>query len=136
MGRNYTDKVLVDDERSGAYRMQRTYDGCNAKGERLVLEFTKGINPHTKGCLPKLWLKEGFTDHELESWWIVSTYVYQGKDCYGRYNPTVKHSQGWPSSVLDFDWVLEATQENLEKLAREVERRMFNAEGEAGRNVA
>ena len=45
--------------------------------------------------------------------------------CYGRYGFT-KTSEDGLRPVIDFDWIFEATAENLEKLVKEMLRR-FNA---------
>lgn len=129
----YTDKVLVDDAKHGVYRMLRSYKDRNSLGERVEIEFSKCTNPHTKHSMPRMWHKNGWTDSELESWWHIDTFVYRDdawETCYGGYNPTIKRAQGRKGPQIDFDWVLEATLENLAKLTREIERRAFGKAGD------
>lgn len=100
------------------------------KGERLVVELCVNENPGgDKSSIPALWHKHGYTPTELSDWWSVQTYVYDAEgNCYGRYNPTIKREEA--RSVIDFDWMLPATEANREKILREIERRAFGEGGE------
>lgn len=62
--------------------------------------------------------EKGFIDKEPETWWGVQTYVTdrQGR-CSGKYNPTTKDGK------LNFEWLLEATEENRQKIIDEIYRR-------------
>ena len=65
-----------------------------------------------------MWKRKGFIDKEPETWWGVQTYVTdrQGR-CSGKYNPTTKDGK------LNFEWLLEATEENRQKIIDEIYRR-------------
>ena len=105
-------------------RLVRTWHEPNAKGETIVVDFTRCEGGCEKGSLPRLWKKAGYIDRVLETWWSVDVYCYDGRGgCRSRYNPTVKPGGG--GYVLDFDWVLEGTPENMEAISREIERRAF-----------
>lgn len=107
----------------------------NAKGETLTIELTKWEDdPNCKNSNPKLWKKEGYTDRVLEAYWSINTYVRDTEDaCYGRYNP--QHTAEYDSetdsmrSVINFDWMFEATEENKEKLINEVYNLFSSAQG-------
>ena len=102
------------------------YPTLNKKEERLVLEVNCCYNEKSPNCLPVLWYKNGWTDRLILNYWSVRPYVYEKNgDCYGRYD-FVKPSEDGKRRVIDFDWLLEATTENLEKLVVEMLRR-FNA---------
>ena len=82
------------------------------------MEFHKNENTHGKHSLPTMWKRKGFIDKEPETWWGVQTYVtdLQGR-CSGKYNPTTKDGK------LNFEWLLEATEENQQKIIDEIYRR-------------
>ena len=95
-----------------------TFADRNALGEEIVVEFRKNENTHGKHSLPAMWKRKGFIDKEPETWWGVQTYVTdrQGR-CSGKYNPTTKDGK------LNFEWLLEATEENRQKIIDEIYRR-------------
>ena len=103
------------------------YPTRNKKGERLVIEVNCCYNTKTKRSLPVLWFKNGWTDKLILNYWSVRHYVYdKDGNCYGKYD-FVKLSEDGKSRVIDFDWIFEATTENLEKLVKESLRRFTNA---------
>lgn len=119
------DRVKVEEIAEGR-RLLYTFSEKNEKGELIQVELSK-CKPDNKSdsSLPRLWAKNGFIDRVLESYWYVDTYVTEENgNCYRRYNPTVIKG----TTKLDFDWVIEATEENLIKLLEEVERRAFGVE--------
>lgn len=95
-----------------------TFADRNALGEEIIVEFRKNENTHGKHSLPAMWKRKGFIDKEPETWWGVQTYVTdrQGR-CSGKYNPTTKDGK------LNFEWLLEATEENQQKIIDEIYRR-------------
>lgn len=102
------------------------YEELTPRGERIVVELCRCENPDAsdKKTLPYLWHKHGYTPTVLDDWWSVQVYAYDSEgNCWGRYNPTEKHDV--PRPVIDFDWLLPATDANREKLLREIERRAF-----------
>lgn len=87
-------------------------------GVKQYLEDEDNENTHGKHSLPAMWKRKGFIDKEPETWWGVQTYVTdrQGR-CSGKYNPTTKDGK------LNFEWLLEATEENRQKIIDEIYRR-------------
>lgn len=98
----------------------------NAKGERLVIEISKNKDNDSKNSIPKLWHKNGYTDKVLGEYWSIQTYVRDTEgNCFGRYNPQHKINK----CEINFDWMLEATDQNLQKLIDEVYRLFYTAQG-------
>ncbi len=109
------------DERQGT-RIRRTFSARSARGEEIVVDFSRSVNDHGRYALPRRWREAGLIDREPETWWSVTVYAEDEEgNCRGRYNPTEK--PGGYGRVWDFEWLMEATEENLEKLSREIERR-------------
>lgn len=103
-----------------AARRDYTATAPTANGERLVVELIRCEDSGGRNSLPALWVKAGYTQERLHSYWAVSTYATeQDGSCWGRYNPTVKAG----TNHLDFDWVLPATEENAERILAEIARR-------------
>ena len=95
----------------------------NWRGEKLRLWISKCTDNDNINSLPKLWHRNGETKTVLPTYWSVKTYCFDEKgNCYGEYNPTVKIYESGKRLVLNFDWMLEATEENKEKLIKEVYR--------------
>ena len=104
------------------------FEGKNKKDESVLLV----IERCPDGCMP-LWVKQKIFDKPF-AWWHISTYVTD-KDNYtwGRYNPqnkseVIKDSKGktvLSHNIVDFDWVLSATEENRQKIIAEVSKRAF-----------
>ena len=108
-----------------------TFTEPNAKGEKLVIELSHCTNSGGSHALPVLWKKNGYIDRVLETYWSIETYVKDTENnSYGRYNPQSKLSEDGKRSVIDFDWMFEATEENKEKLLNEVFRLFSTATGE------
>ncbi len=115
-------------ENRSKYTELITFDELNIKGEKIQLEIVKCTNPGGIHALPYLWKKNGFTDKILDTWLSIDTYATEdgGKgSCWGRYNPQIRLSDDGKRHVINFDWMLEATEENREKLIAEVERLAF-----------
>ncbi len=118
-------KIEIEEMAKGT-RWYVTFEERNAKGEQILAEFTKCTNPGTKNSLPYLWKKNGFIDRILESWWGVQVYVTDEEGrCRGAYNPTNKSSEDGMRQVINFKWMLEATDQNAKKLLEEIERQAF-----------
>lgn len=114
-----------------------SYKNKNHKGETMTVELNRcEPDNSSKKSLPNLWKKHGYMDRVLESYWILSVYIYDEDGCWGRYNPQTKPYTRYDGKgkcvesryVLDFDWVFEATQENAMKLLNKVERRFLKGE--------
>ncbi len=64
------------------------------------------------GSLPELWYKAGYTDKILNRYICISTYCTDEKgNCVGHFNPQTNNQ-----SKINFDYMLESTEENLNKL--------------------
>lgn len=99
------------------------YPAQNKHGERLVIEVNCCYNDETPHSLPVLWYKNGWTDKLILNFWSVNSYVYDKEgNCFGKYDFT-KTSEDGRRRVIDFDWLLDATIENLEKMVAEMLRR-------------
>lgn len=97
----------------------------NAKGERLLVEVEKIIvNLEDKKEAMNLWKKEGVIKNAFPTWWSIHNYVHDTEgNGFEAYNPTVK------GSTLNFDWMLEAIEENLNLILEEVYSRFMAAFG-------
>lgn len=110
----------------------------NAIGEKIILEVIKcvynGTAKDDKKSLPYLWMEHGYIDRILESYWFINTYVTDTEgNCLGKYNPQVTGKDTSETemlhSVINFDWMFEATEENKEKIFDEVYRLFSTATG-------
>lgn len=103
----------------------------NKKGETLLIEICKCNNLGGNNSLPHLWHKKGYINRELETYWSIDSCITDTEgNCWGAYNPQVKLSEDEKRHVINFDWMFEATDENLQKLIDEVFRLFSTAEGE------
>lgn len=119
-------------------------------GGRLIVDITE-VHPDnsSKHSLPRLWKEHGYLPHVLNSYLSVNTYAEDADGrCWGKFNPQIapvgtKIVKVWvcdslytgaghyeektvpDSPKLDFQWMLEATPENREKILQEIERRAF-----------
>lgn len=113
--------------------------GENKSGEKL--QATIACVSHdlkNKNSLMNLWLKNGWLERPLKSHWHIDTYVKDAEGNYSRkYNPqnclyrqvSKKTGKIILSNIrIDFDWILEANDENLKKIIDEIERRFINEE--------
>ena len=106
--------------------------GKSAKQETMVIELIHCENPGGKNSLPYLWWKAGYTDKIMETYLSVRTYVHDSEyGCYGSYNPQSKHSEDGKRQVINFDWLLEDTEENEKKLIEECIKRFEAATGKS-----
>lgn len=105
----------------------------NKKNESLTIELLLCKNDQSyKKSLPNLWYQKGYTDRVLETYWSVNTYVKDSEGySWGCYNPQVKRSEDQNRMVINFDWMLEGTEENKEKIINEVYRIFSEATGKS-----
>ena len=116
--RNHETVVMVDNKY--AYRELNIFDGENKNGERIDVELSR-INAEGSSIMNS-WVKNGYIPKALPTWWSITVYVTdKDGNCYGRYNP-----QELPEShKINFNWVLEGTEENRIKILEEIERLAF-----------
>lgn len=102
-----------------------TFSTTTKNGETLLIEINKGEDDGSKHSLMSMWVKKNKLEKALPTWWNVDTYTTDTNgNCYGcMYNPTVK--RGGAGYVIGFDWMLEATEENMLKLINEIAREAF-----------
>lgn len=115
-------------EKFGKSRELVTFEELNAKGEKIQLELVRCENSGGSNSLPALWKKAGHIDRVLETWWSIDVYATEDEGegaCWGLYNPQEKEAEDRKRHVINFDWMLEATEENRQKLIEEVERLAF-----------
>ena len=89
--------------------------GKNAKQETMTIEIVHCENPGGKNSLPYSWYKNGWTNKVMETYICCHTYVHDSENgCYGGYNVTEKYDG--KRNVINFDWLLEDTEENRKKI--------------------
>lgn len=91
----------------------------NKKGEDVKIEMTRVYtDPKDKKSLPNLWKKHGYTKKNLTNYLCVDTFVTDKEgNCTRKYNPQAdKKNPG----KINFNYMLEATEANEEKLLKKV----------------
>lgn len=104
--------------------MRQIYKFTNKKGESVEVWLTSTAHDSkNKHDLMNLWLKNGYLDEFIHETLVIETYV-TGQDgvCHGYYNPSINYQ----THKLCFDWVLENTEENINRILNEI-KRMANA---------
>ena len=113
-------------KKMGEHRFFYEFLEKNKKGEKIVVEVTECYSNCEKDSLPFLWKKHGFTNKLYYSYYSIDTFVTdKNGDCRMKYNPTVKLSDDKKRYVINFDWELEVSDENLEKILAEIKRLAF-----------
>lgn len=108
-------------------RTRYSFERKNIKGERIVVELTR-INCSDHNFM-ELWVKHGYMKRMLPDYWNIDVYVHDREGyCWGRYNPQIRKD----TRKINFDWILEATEENKEKILEEVKRRAYSVGGTRG----
>lgn len=118
----------------GEFTESYKYEDVNSLGETLEVDITLCTDPGGKKSLPALWQKAGHTSKRLLTWWSVSVMVTSPDGaCRRDYNPQTvikekihKGKVVGCQPIINFEWLLEATEENKTKLLQEVERRFLN----------
>ena len=113
-------------KKMGDHRFFYEFLEKNKKGEKIVVEVTECYSNCEKDSLPFLWKEHGFTKKLYKSYLCADVYVTDEEgNCYRKYNPTVKPSDDGKRYVINFDWMLEVSDENIEKILKEVNRLAF-----------
>lgn len=98
------------------------FNDRNSKDERIQVEFVKIENDH-KGHFINIWYERGLIKEKFKNYWNVIVYSYDKEgNCYGRYNPQILPH----GTKINFDWVLEATEENKECILHEIIKRAYD----------
>lgn len=105
-------------EEQGKARTRYTLNGTNKIGGTTIIDLMKCEPDNTsKHSLPVLWEKNGFIDRILPNYWSVEVFAYDDKgSCWGKFNPQVIPGK----NKINFEWMLEATEDNRQKLLNEV----------------
>lgn len=104
----------------------------NAKQKTMQIWIDVCENPGGTNSLPYLWWKNGWTDRILEKYLYVDVSVEDSEgNCRHGYNPQHKRSDDGKRTVINFDWMLEATEENKQKIIDECINRFASAKGKS-----
>lgn len=100
-------KLITKTETMGARRIYHV-------GERFQIEvITCEHDKNNKHDMMNIWKKAGYIKDFLPTHLAVSTYYTDiDGNCWGYYNITEKRSDDGRRNVIDFDYMLEATEEN------------------------
>lgn len=124
----YTTDVINDNPK--AYREVIRFKALTPAGEHVAAELARVDG---NSLIMARWIRDRRLPAFLPSWWSVTVYATD-KDgtCKGKYNPQQEKApvmyfktQIGAHSVMNFDWVLEATEENKHKIINEIERLAF-----------
>jgi len=90
-------------------------------GDNFIIEVIKCDHDLTrKNDLMNLWKKAGFISKKLDTHISIHTYFTDcNNNCYGWYNITEKRSEDGKRNVVDFDYLYEWNEENINKLVAE-----------------
>ncbi len=112
-------RKLYTVETVAANRSFYSFVDKTAAGERLEVFLTAIYNDSkAKNSLPVLWERHGYTPKRLCSYFVVDVYATDEKgNCRGKYNPTID-----ADGKLNFEWVLEVSEENRIKILNEIYR--------------
>lgn len=106
----------------------------NGRAIRELLTFSDLTKAGGKHALPVLWAREGWKASVLPTWWSVDVYAREdggAGTCWGRYNPTEREDPETGRRVLNWPYILEATEENKLAILAEIFRRAYGEEGDA-----
>ena len=86
----------------------------NKLGENLTVEISETYPNNTStNSLPNLWKQHGFTNKLYDNYLNVDCYVTdKNGTCWGKYNPTEKLADDKKRNVINFDYMLEVSEEN------------------------
>lgn len=100
-------------------RTRYTYIEKNNCGESLIIEL---IHCEANTKIAKIWKEKGYIKEDLKSWVSIETYVIdKNGSCLGKYNPQILRN----THKINFEWVIEDTEENREKIIDEILKRFY-----------
>ena len=113
--------------------IRKMWETTTRKGNKIIIETMRTEHdPKFKNDLMHMWVKRGFVKEFMETTLHIQTHYYADDGhCYGLYNPQVHYDQ--KQRTINFDYLLEATEENELFLIKEVLRLANQAELENGR---
>lgn len=117
-------------KKMGENRFYYEFEKKNNKGESMLIEITKSYyDTKSKNSLPVLWKKHGYTNKVYDNCLHAHCYCTDSDgNCWERYNPTIKLSDDGCRNVINFDWLLEVSDENINKLINEISNRFYGKE--------
>lgn len=123
----------VEDLTHGGYAHRYRGTFTNKRGERVLMEISGWDHDRAiKRDTMNLWLKAGYMKEFIACSLSCRTYVTFDnngyEECREWYNPTIKLAENKKRMVMDFEWVLPFSAENIKKLIAEVMRRSENQE--------
>jgi len=86
------------------------------EGETLTVEVSIVTNPKVRNSLTELWHKNKYTSKILDNFWFITVFTENESGSYRKYNPIIKEKD----NKINFDWILEATEENLNSILNEI----------------
>ncbi len=108
----------------------------NDKKETMTIEIVHCTDPGGKNSLPYMWYKNGFTNKLMQTYLSCHTYVRDSEGgCRGAYNPCVKLSDDEKRNIINFDWLLDDTEENMMKIINECIRIFETAKGKSATEI-
>lgn len=119
-------KVYINAEKASENNLLFKCDQLTNDNEKLVIEFIRVLKDDGNSVINQ-WLKNGSLNKCLDSYWYVKTYVTdQLGNCLERYNPIVKSN-----NRIDFNWIMEASENNRFMILNEIMKRAYGPEAEA-----
>lgn len=107
-------------EKRSRTRTVISFNEPNSKGEKIDCEIDIIAND-CDNSIVNTWYEHGWIEHPFMNYINMNTYITnKDGDCRGRYNPTITKD-----GKVNFDWVLNATQSNLDKLMKEFVTRAY-----------
>lgn len=99
------------------------FNNSNAKGETMIVTISHNES-YGKKSLPYMWYKKGYTDREINKYLTCRTYVEKiDSPALEKYNPQLTKNL-----KINFEWLLEDTEENKQILIDEIAKRFFTEE--------
>ena len=97
--------------------MRKEFKFVNNKNEEILIWATKTEHDRNfRNGLMNLWVKHGYLKKFISSTWHLELFVRDNEgNCWNKYNPQIIPGQ----HKINFNWMLEATEENLIKLINE-----------------
>lgn len=93
-------------------RTRYTFTNRSYNDEIIVVEL---IHCETDNSVGRYWKEMGRISEDLKTWISIDVYVEDiDGNCWGKYNPQVKNGK------IVFDWVLEDTPANRQKILTEI----------------
>ena len=81
---------------------------------KLKIVATKRESDRLPRGIMKLWKKTGLIKKELDTYVCIDTYYYEDEhNCTSKYNATVKRDIAHDRGVINFDYLMEWTEENI-----------------------